>query len=180
MIAAGKLARSALTAATLMWLAGCTSDKPDKATPWVVVLDEAPNRNLAVRLAGQYPEKYPERLEEAAALSFLEQDTVRHLIVSHGFASREKARSLSAKLEKSTPVKLKVIDTTSLRAVGEDEAEGVSTPEDAEQLEQLAALLPEPVEARLDSFLLITKTDLSRRSPLRPFGYGCPRKWWLA
>lgn len=161
-----------------VWLAGCTSDKPGKSTPWVVVLDEAPTRNVAVRKAEQYLEKYPKLLEKTSVLSFSELAAIRHLVISEGFGSREKAMNLSASFAKVTPAKLKVIDTTSLKALGEDEAVGVSAPEDAEILEQLAILLPEPVEARLDSFLLMTSSDLSQRSALRPFGYGCPGKWW--
>jgi len=161
-------------------LCACTSDKPDASTPWVVVLDESANRSMAVQRAEQLAEQHPEKLEDATTISYLDQTTIRHLVVSPGQADQQRARELAKQVSKSRPLRLRVLDTRALKTVSEEEDFDSGAPEDAELLEQLAALLPEPMESDLDSFILWTAPEQSGRSALKAFGHGCPGKWWAA
>ncbi len=137
------------------WLSGCSHEGPSADRPWALILAEAPTREVARRkaeiLSGQNP-----ALEGASGLSIrTAEGSIRHLVVSRGQAGRGAAEHLFESLGAERPLRLKVFDFRTVEKVEGEEVTSASPPEETEEFERLARLLPPPGDDRLQSFLIL-------------------------
>jgi hypothetical protein len=165
-----------LLVALLLGFLACSKDGPDKSSPFIVVLDEAPTRSLAEKRAANYSKKYPKQLEEAGVVSIAQEGIARHLVTSPGFDTRAAAKKLADDLSQANQVRLRVVDLTGLRLAEDDQYFGSGVPDGLEVLEKLAALLPTGQAGQLESFQLLPKLQAGCKVPL-DFGRNAPMKW---
>ncbi len=156
-------------------LVGC-SKRYDKSRPWVVILDEAATQQMAEKLLASFEDKKNEDMESAAALAVKDRGVIRHLVVSRGFAVRDRAVKLAGRLRGSTPRHLPLLDLSKIQIPGEDDLQFGGIPEGLEDIENLAALLPAPGAESLESFLLVPNAAGKCSRPV-DFGSIAPSEW---
>ncbi|MBW1810943.1 MAG: hypothetical protein JRJ87_22330, partial [Deltaproteobacteria bacterium] len=165
-----------LLIALLQGFLGCSKGGPDKSSPFIVVLDEASTRLLAEKMAANYSKKYPQQLEEAAAVSFMQEGVARHLVTSRGYESQAAAQKLAAALDKANQVRLPIVDLTNHTLATDDLYSSSGIPDGLEVLEKLAACLPPGQAGELQSYQLVLKLQAGCKAPLA-FGRSAPLKW---
>lgn len=155
-------------------LAGC-SKQFDRSHPWVVVLDEASNQALAEKLLASYENKKEAALEGASALAVVDHGVLRYLVVSRGFKQRAEAEKLAGQLAGSSR-RLTLLDVSKLAIPEEQSGQFGGIPDDLQDIEKLAALLPAPGARTLDSFLFVRDAAKSCREPVE-LGATAPDEW---
>jgi len=165
-----------LLIALLLGLLACSKSGPDKSSPQVVVLDEAPTRSLAEKRAVNFSKKYPKQLEDAGVVSIAQQGVARHLVTSPGFDTQAAAKKFADDLGQANQVRLRVVDLSGLTLAADDLYSGSGVPDGLDVLEKLAAFLPAGQARQLESFQLLPKLQAGCKVPLA-FGRSAPVKW---
>ncbi|HOX44617.1 MAG TPA: hypothetical protein PK668_13540 [Myxococcota bacterium] len=158
-------------------LAGCPASGPDPARPWALVLAEAASAAEAAELAEALGAERPE-LEGATAVSLPSPaGPARHLVLSRPLAERAEAEQLRAALLQGRAGQLELLDFRTLPPPVQAAAPEPSAPEEAAELERLAAWLPEAAGAELEDLLLLSQPERLGRSAGDMVGWAAPAAW---
>jgi hypothetical protein len=158
-------------------LPGCRAPGPDEARPWALVLAECGSAAEAAGLAEALGAERPE-LEGATAVALPSPEgPARHLVISRPVADRAEAEQLRAALLQGRAAQLELVDFRGLPQPLEGSQPETSAPEEAAELERLAAWLPEAVDARLEDLLLLGQPGRLGRSAEDLVGWAAPAAW---
>jgi len=160
-------------------LAGCPAGGPSEDRPWALALAEGDGAAEAAELAAELGAGRPE-LEGAVAVSLPSPEgPLRHLVVSRPVAEQAEAVALRAALLQGRPGQLELLDFRGLpQPVSREQAASeASAPEDAAELERLAAWLPQAADAQILDLLLLEAPARLARGPLPLEGWAAPRPW---